>query len=431
MSPVNRKTIDNPPSYEVSEHEATITRQIKRIFFGVVALIVFFIVIGAASSAVENVGANEIAVIQSRWSGTLYFYTQPGVVCQCFGKLTVYPKRWTYTDEQTVRFNDGGHGTMKGLSVQVEMPLDATHLKALHTNFGSQEAIDKSLITPSVVKSVYMTGPLMSSKESYAEKRNYLISYVEDQIAHGVYKTTQQEVRQEDPLTKAEKTVVVVNIVQANGVPARQEASSLERFGVLTSNFSFKTLEYDATVEAQIQGQQKIAMDVQTAIANARKAEQDALTIEQRGKADAAQAKWEQEVQKAKAVTQAEQEKAVALTIAEKDRGVAELKVKTADLYKQEQTLRGEADATYRRKVLEADGALSAKLATYEKVNGMWSEAFKQHTGQLVPGVIMGSGGGTGNALNSTQNIMDIIAVKMANDLGLDMKPSPAHVKKP
>ena len=34
-----------------------------------------------------------------------------------------------------------------------------------------------------------MTGPLMSSKESYAEKRNELLRLMEDQVQRGVYRT--------------------------------------------------------------------------------------------------------------------------------------------------------------------------------------------------------------------------------------------------
>lgn len=403
-------------SYELDTKSITPERAGRLVLGGGTALAIIIIALFAVFNMFENVSANEIVVVQSRWSGNLTWYTKPGMICQCLGKLTSYDKRRNYITDQTVRFNDGGHGTMKEMSVQWEMPLDKEHLTALHTNFGSPDAIEKSLIAPSVVKAVYMTGPLMSSKESYAEKRNYLISYVEDQIAHGVYKTVQRETRQEDPITKVDKTVIAVEIVQKNGVPDRQETSSLERFGINTSNFAFKSLDYDETVEKQIQQQQAIAMDVQTAIANARKAEQDKLTIEQRGAADAAKAKWEQEVTKARAVTQAQQQLAV-----------QQLAVQTAEAYKQEQTLRGEADSTYRRKVLEADGALAAKLATYEKVNAMWAAAFQNHQGQLVPGVVMGSSGASASGLSAAQTFMDILTVKTAQDLALQVKPMPAH----
>jgi hypothetical protein len=69
-----------------------------------------------------------------------------------------------YRFEMPVRFNDGGHATMKG-SVQFEMPLDVQHLNEIQYKFGSEDAIKTQLIQTVVNKSVYMSGPLMSSRE--------------------------------------------------------------------------------------------------------------------------------------------------------------------------------------------------------------------------------------------------------------------------
>ncbi len=80
----------------------------------------------------------------------------------------------------------------------------------------------------------------------------------------------------------------------------------------MLSNLSINSIDYDSSVEGQIKSQQSLTMQVQTAMANAKKAEQDAITTEQQGKADAAKAKWDQEVLKAKAVTAAQQQKEVA-----------------------------------------------------------------------------------------------------------------------
>jgi hypothetical protein len=386
-------------------------RAVGYVLRGVIAFVLFVLVTFGAFNLLENVDANEIVVVQARGSGKLSFHTSPGLICQCFGKLTSYDRRRNYVTDQAVQFSEGGHGVMEKVSVQWEMPLDPANLTELHTQFGASDVIEQSLVAPIVRKVVYLTGSLMTSRESYAERRSYLISFVEDQIAHGVYKTVTREVRQEDPLTKAEKLVKVVDIVQKDGQPDRQEVSSLQRFGIRTSNFAFDKLAYDEKVQAQIVQQQQIAMDVETAIGNAKKAEQDKITTEQRGAANAAAAKWEQEVLKAKAVTQAEQGLAV-----------QKLAVQTADLYKQEQTLKGEADAAYRRKVLEADGALAAKLATYEKVNETWATAFQNYAGQLVPNVVMGQQGGTG--LSSAQSFMDLLTAKTALDLGLSAKPA-------
>lgn len=158
-----------------------------------------------------------------------------------------------------------------------------------------------------------MTGPLMSSKESSAEKINDLLSFIEDQSINGVYRTKQEDVKVHDDLMNTDKTVTVVKIVQdKNGLPMRQEVSTVKIYGVSLQGLALNSIDYDAEVENQIKVQQQAYMQVQTAIANSKKAEQNAITTELQGKAAAAKAKWEQEVIKAQAITQAQQEKEVA-----------------------------------------------------------------------------------------------------------------------
>lgn len=297
---------------------------IKQITLIALSIIVLVVCINYSSKMFEEVGAGEICVIQHPISGELDVYTTPGTYSQYLGKATHYKKRsniWfskvvnqgdTADQSIKIRFNDGGHANVSG-SVSVELPLDKESVINFHTKFGSQEAIEHDLVTTVIQKAVYMTGPLMSSKESYAEKRNDLISYIEDQASHGVYKTHQKDVKQLDAFTNAEKMVTVVDIQKDSAkVALRQEKSPIQDYNLKLSNLSINAIDYDANVEAQIKSQQALTMQVQTSIANAKKSEQDALTAEQKGKADAASAKWAQEVIKAKLVTEAQQKKEVA-----------------------------------------------------------------------------------------------------------------------
>lgn len=372
----------------------------------VVGLVVALMVI---TNMWETVSASELVVIQAPFSGKLAWTKQQGVVWQGGGTVSSYIRRRTFPFEISVRFNDGGHGTMQG-SVQWEMPLDDKNLTALHQQFGSSDAIERQLIATVVSRSVYMTGPLMSSKESYAEKRNYLINYVEDQIAHGVYRTVQREVKVPDPLTGQEKSAIVVDIVQFNGAPQRQEESVLDHYGITTSNFSIKGLPYDDEVEAQIKQQQAITMQVQTAIAESRQAEQKAITVEQQGKANAAAAKWEQETIKAKYVTEAQQKLEV-----------AQLNNAEAEQYRQMQLKKADGDAGYRRMVMQADGALQQKLDTIKQINIVWAEAFANSKNPVVPAIVMGSSGANGSS--NTQNLMDLLTTKAAKDLAVTLSP--------
>lgn len=390
------------------------SRIAKLVLMGIVSL---FVLVGIFQMVV-SVDQNDIMVIQSPVSGNLTWYTQGGAHLQWFGKVTRYHKRTQFwfsskndqgqkTDESiVVRFNDGGHANLSG-SIAWEMPLDEQHLNMIQQKYGSQEAVEQQLVRTVVEKCVYMTGPLMSSAESYAEKRNDLIQLIEDQIGNGVYQTQTVESKMPDPITGEQKTVSVVKLRQSDkGLPLRQEESPLKTFAIKTYNLSLNNVKYDDRVEAQIQTQQQAKMQVQTAIANAKKAEQDAITAQKNGEAEAAKAKWAQEVIKAQAVTEGQQKLAV-----------AELEAKAAEQYKRAQILRGEGEGAYKRAVMVADGALDKKLAAWVDVNKAYAAAIGAYQGNITPTVV--SGGSAAD--HSGMSFMDLLKVKAAKDLALDM----------
>jgi regulator of protease activity HflC (stomatin/prohibitin superfamily) len=392
--------------------------QIKNIVKLVVVTVLTLTALVVIPKLWEDVDAGEIVIIQDPFDGELNVYTEPGFVWQGMGRATHYRKSnqfWFSAPKSEddrdlsipVKWNDGGHATISG-SVRYDLPMDKINLINLHSTFGSQEALESQLIKTNIEKAIYMTGPLMTSKESYAEKRNDLIYYIEDQASRGVYKTKQIEVKEVDPLTNEEKTVTRVEIVEKNpGQPIRQEESPIKSNGVKLYNISINGIEYDKSVEKQIQTQQQAIMNVQTAIANAKKAQQEAITVEEQGKADAAKAKWEQEVVKAKMVTQAEAQ-----------RKVAEEEVKTAELNKRRDILEGEGIAAKKRLVMQADGALEQKLAAWKFAEEKKWAAFAQFQGNMVP--LYQSGGQNGG--NNAMSWMEIMGMKAAKDLNLDLK---------
>lgn len=401
------------------------TKKVTKIALLAVLGVLLVVGLSMMSSLVEYLDANQVMVIQSL-GGTLTWYTDPGYHWQGFGKVTKYDRRRQYwfsekkdqgkdSDEAiTMRFNDGAHANLSG-SIAWEIPLESVALTKIYKAFPTNETLEQQLVRTNVEKAVYFAGPLMSSKESYAERRNDLIGYIEDQIANGVYKTVTEQRQEPDPITQEKKTVSFVRIVEQNGAIQRQETSPLKEFSVRTYNLSINNILYDKTVEQQITEQQQIAMNVQKSIAEAKQAEQRVITVEKDGQAKAAEAKWQQEVVKAKQVT-----------VGESALAVATLDNQTAEQYRQATLKRAEADSAYRQKVMSADGALQAKLDIYLKSQQVWAQAFAAHQGPMVPSIVMGSGSSTAgstSAVNGTQNFMDIMGAKFARDLMLDLSP--------
>ena len=414
------------PNYNQGLQMPPVNKILK--YAGVALIAIIFLT--AITKSVVNVDAKEICVVQDPLGG-LHFYTTPGPHPQYWGASTIYKKSFQYdftSNKYTqdgsssevdrsikVRFNDGGHGQFSG-SVRIDLPLDEANLRALHTRFGSQKAIENDLIDKAITKAVYMSGPLMSSKESYAEKRNDLINYISDQAEHGVYKTYQEDKKIKDPISGEDKTVTVVKYqTDTSGNYARQEISPLVSSHIGFSNLSILGLDYEADVEAQIKAQQKLTMQVQTAIATAKQAEQQAMTTVKEGEANAAKAKWDQEAIKAKAVTEAEQGLAV-----------AKLEAQTEAQNKLAMQLKGEGEAAYKRAVTSANNNIELRIGAMERVLTHAFDAMA--SSNWVPtyywaGAGTGSSGKASSPQSGAFDLINLATASMATQFGVNPNP--------
>lgn len=393
---------------------------IRNVVFGVVALIGVFLV----PMLIENQRATDLMVVQSV-TGELNVYTTPGPHWQGFGTVTTYPRQPQYSFCSTagvlcdganapakkLRFNDGGHANLNGF-VLWEMPSDAKSIIEIHKRFGSPEAVQGRAVAKMIDGAVYLAGPLMSSTESSGSRRAELVQVINDQAENGVYVTHAEQITVIDPITKEQKTESVTKIaLGADGLPKRQLGSVLSELNIKLQPMSISELQYDDIVEKQIKQRQEATTAVQIAVANSIRAQQDAKTAEATGMAKAATAKWAQEVLKATEVTKAQQ----ALE-------VAQLDTKTAEQTKQTQILLGQGEAERKKLVMAADGALDQKLIAWTKAQGYWADAYAKNTSALVPQIMLGgSGDGSTNAMSSIQNIMQLVGVKAATEIGLDL----------
>lgn len=414
----------------------------------------------ASFSAFENVPAGYICVIQSPVSGNLAVHTEPGVKFQNFGKVTYYPRSGvldfnqpvdpndptqakhydpTKDDSLKITFNDGGEAWISG-SIRYDYPLDHEQIKSLHKMFSSHENVMKGLIEKTVERSIYMSGPLMTSIDSFMSRRADLPKVIEDQAMNGLYNVRTRDISIEDEFTKERKTIKQAEPIEDKSAPrglSRQEASVLSRFGMNMSNFTINNISYSVKVQQRVDALFAAQSDIQVATLNAKKAEQDKKTAEERGKADAATAEWRaktaaaEETENARKIAQvlaidAERDKAVAVIEANKKREVAEQEKMTAALYKDAQLLRADADATYKRKVMEADGALAQKLEAYKYSIGVLAGAMENYKGAWVPQIVTG---GSSSSTNGAANMMEMLSLKAAKDLGLDLSIGTNHGK--
>ena len=395
-------------------------RKVLALSLGVIGLIASpFVIIGA----VEVLDAKDVMVVQSPWTGELSVYSDPGPKWQGWGKVTTYPRRDQYSfssnkdqgaaGDQSVRigFNDGGEGKVSGV-MSWEIPLTPDKVIRLHKEYGSFTAIEQQLIRPMLEKVIFGTGATMSSFESNSERKSEIPQTIDDQLQNGPFLTKVVVTNVKDPVTKEEKTIRAVQVATtADGKIVRASASTIKDYGITLSPVTVNAIDYEAKVKAQIAERQASTQAVQLSMASAVRATQDAVTTEQQGRADAAKAKWAQESVNAKDIA-----------AAERDKKVAELAALTAEAYKKKLILEGEGEATKKKLIIEADGALEPKLAAWTKAQGYWAEAYKNASQPMVPQIQMGnSGSPSASGVESTQQMMQLLSVKAAKDLGLDL----------
>lgn len=429
---------------------------VRKIIGLIVGFVLFIIGIVVSFSLFENVPAGYICVIQSPLSGELTVHTEPGLKWQGLGQVTMYPRTGLFEFDQPVNpysedaaevsryrkeddnshkitFNDGGAAYISG-SIRYDYPMEKEKIEILHRMFFGHQAVIRGLVAKTVERSVYMSGPLMTSIDSFMSRRSDLPKLIEDQARNGLYDVVTKDVMIEDEFTKERKFVKQAEPVKddkaANGLK-RQDESIMAKYGLQLSNLSIG-VNYDPKVQNRVNALFAAASDIQVATMNAKKAEQDRKTAEEKGKADATTAEWRAKAIAAEEIAKTEKEKKVAILNAEKTRDtalldaernlkVAEQEKLTAVLYKEAQIQRADADSNYKRKMMEADGALTQKLETYRQVSALWAEAFANYKGQLVPQIVTGNAGPNGPTTNGL-NLIELLTVKTAKDLALDPK---------
>jgi regulator of protease activity HflC (stomatin/prohibitin superfamily) len=401
----------------------------------IVAVVILLVCAYVFPSMFETVQSGTYQVRQWPVSGTLDVKMNPGMWAQCFGSITTWPCAETFyftadtegsdgPDDMgdasiEVTFNDGSTCRISG-TCRVEMPKSPEQALNLITKLGLRSHIDveEKLVKPCLRNALILTANLMSARESYCERRNDFIVVARDQIQHGLYEVVDEQVEISDPLTGQQVVRTLKRPAKdKDGRMIRQPQSNVfEGTGIVLSNFEVKKFIYSDAVQKQIDEQQKAAMEVVTAIAKTKKSEQDSLRIEAEGKASVMASKYEKEQEKVKAVTDALKDKEVAITKGEQQKAVASLERDAAEMNKQRDILLGEGEATRKKLVMAADGALEKKLAAWSEAQKFWADAFSK---RLVPSVVMGDK--QGGQDSSASDFMSLMTVKAAKDLSLDM----------
>lgn len=437
------------------------------------------LILGCVSIAwvVDTNDAGWVCVKQAAVTGELTVINQPGSFGQWFGDVTRYQQAVTIgfgsggesgqpdMPAIDVRFADAGKAKVFG-NARFELPVGNTdQMLTIHKQYRGFTPLVSTLLERVTAQVTVLTANMLTSEDTYTGGRGRFVEMALDQLKNGVYQSETKEIEVVDPITQERRRVRQVNPkIGKNGEYLRLE-NELAHYGIQVTQYIIdRDFDYEQGIVDQISKQRDALNQTNTARAEAQRAAQEAITAKAKGEADVATARYRQLVEKETATVQAEKEAEVARIKAEQDKTVAavtkerasiaaqqaaevaaidaQTRLKVAELDRQaaEQTklkeiALGEGEAQRRRAVLEADGALAAKLDAWLKANQAYAQAIGNYRGNLVPQVIMtGSGGGSSTVASgtqsSTQDLIDLLMVKTAKDLALDMSmPAPSRDK--
>ena len=353
-------------------------------------------------------------------SGELRVISEPGPYGQWWAKEYPYNQMVTvgFGTEQggknsdikaiPVIFNDGSKAQISGL-IRISIPVGEEQMVRIKKEYvrGFKHFVENGIVQ--VAKnSVRLAANLRSAQDAYTTLAAFQ-NDIEDQLVYGIYETEAVEEWIVKATGDSERVKFTKIAVDDNGQPKRRK-HILQELGCQITQCQIEVPAFDKEVEGMITRKKKEVLETEVRQQEAIRAEQEAITAEATGKAEAMKIKWSME-----------KEKQAAVTTAEKLRDVARLEQEAAGYTKQKDILLGQGEAAKKTLVMQADGALELKLKAYVETQKLWSNAFANYGGNIVPVTSMGNGNGTSGG-NGMENFMQLVTAKAAKDLSLDLK---------
>jgi hypothetical protein len=386
-------------------------KKITMVFIGVIALMFLFFL----GSIVETNTEGYIQVKQAAISGEMSVRMTPGLYFQNFGTIWTYNRVATVgfgdhkgeksadIDAIPVIFNDGSKATISGL-VRIRLPQTEEGVLEIKKEFaGGYDHFIQSGVVPIVKNAVKLAANLRSAQDAYTTLALFQQA-IEDQLRNGTYMTESKTIQVErttgDPEDR--QVTVIVNYpkdfegLDAEGVPLagqpRRIADRFKELGCEVNECVISIPDFDDKVEDMIARRKDEAMKTELAKQAAIRAQQDALTAEEQGKANVATAKYEKEVELVRAVTKARENFEVAQFEAKKAGQIKLKKIEEAKGVAEELRI---ADGLSAKAQYEIDASVKTSIGVAEALS-KW----------VAPQIVVLGGDGKGG--NGVENALMI-----------------------
>ena len=396
----------------------------KLLLYGVIGLIGIFVITLLNPFGYNDLGYREIVETPA---GSKYVIYSNGVYLRLPGsKITTYPNVITIShrggkangstveaNSIAIRFNDATEATAQTV-VRFRLPDLEKDMILLHSEYVNRDYLAMKGLAPYTIECLKNSAQLMDSEQHYSGGRAQLSQYFQDQLEEGLFILDIQETFTKDSLTGENKRIYA-NQIRTNDLGEKvRKDSDLKIFGISVASATIENVDYEAQVDEKLKKKIEASTRESVSKQNLVTAQQEAMTAEAEGRRQLVEIEYKEKQVQTQQVVQAE----TSVKLAEQDMLKQKIALDAARLEAQTIKALAEAESYAKRKMMEADGALEKKLATYKEVQGMWATAFQNYKGDLVPKFQTG-GSGKGNA---GLDFMEIMGAKAAMDLNLSTK---------
>jgi len=378
-----------------------------KLIIGVVGIGLLLLIFGSRLFVTNDQGYYQVK--QAFITGKMSVRMSPGTYGQNFGTITTYKANATVgfgsqegdisanLDSIPVVFNEGSYAQIAGL-IRVQLPNTEKEIENLLKEFaGGYDHFIEAGIVPIVENAVKLGANLRSAQDAYTTLALFQQS-VQDQLENGVYVTHSARKEILNATGDIEVRQVTVITLDNDSIPMRQP-NRLQELGCRITSCVIDVPGFDQTVNDMIAKRKQEAMKTELAKQAALRAQQDAITAEEQGKADVAKEKYVKEVELVAATTKARE-----------NFEVAEFKAKEAAQDKIAKILAAEA---VKQELLIADG-LSARDKYQIDADVKRDIGVAEHMSKWVgPQIVMagGEGGSKGSGIENA------LMIKMMSEM--------------
>jgi regulator of protease activity HflC (stomatin/prohibitin superfamily) len=325
-------------------------------------------------------------------------------------------------------------------SVRFRLPGENQFLKIAQEYRTPENFINTALI-PAIKETLQATASLMSADDYYAGARSEFGAEFENQLNNGIYLIKRKEVDRsslrgekavippgQDQMGLDDSSVVMVTekVTDSKGIPVSKQ-QQFRKFDVEVVEARITNVDPNPQYKGRMVKVQTALAELAVARQNKLKEQEEKLLVTARGEKEVEVKRQETLRDQIERTTKAETQKKLTLIDATRQNERAAIEQKTAAIALEKAKIdaqavkvTADAEAYAKNAVIEADGALDKKLATFERIHQYWAAAA---TTAPVPSIVMGGGGSSTSGRNDeVTSFMDILKTKAAKDLALEMK---------